>query len=150
MRQWVWRLAAYAPLGVWVLAFLAPIAYGVWTVRQAYIVDIEPLKVQSARVTASLLDLRKQLESLEARQSGKNRSEGASEQFLELLLRHHCGVSRGFEMSSAGGRAKLVFNGSSIEALCALRVAGQFPGGVQLLRRDAQGNANFSWDGTQQ
>lgn len=150
MRQWLWRLSAYAPLGVWVLSFLAPIAFGLWTLRHAQIVDIEPLQERTARVTESVLDLQQQLESLQERQSGKNRSQGASERFLELLLRYECGVSSGFEMSSAGGRSELIFNGGSIEALCALRVVGQFPGGVQLLRRDSQGNANFAWDGTQQ
>ena len=150
VRQWLWRLAAHAPLGVWALCFMAPIAFGAWTLRHANIVDLEPLQAQSARLTESVLELRQQLESLQERQSAKIRSETASQRFLELLLRHHCGISRGFETTNVGGRAGLVFNGSSMEALCALRVAGQFPGGVQLLRRDAQGNANFSWDGIQQ
>lgn len=150
IRQWLWRLAAYAPLAVWALSLLAPIAYGIWTLRHATIVDLAALQERSAAVTASVLDLRRQLESLQARQSGKNRSEVASEVLVELLLRYQCGLSQGFQLSSSGSRAALVFNGSSMETLCALRVAGQFPGGVHRLRRDAQGNANFSWEGTQQ
>ena len=150
MRQWLWRLGAYAPLLVWALSLVLPFAYGIWTLRHATSVDLEPLQQQTVLATASVLELRRQLESLQARQSGEDRSEVASESFLELLLRHRCGLSKGFEFSVTGVRTTLVFNGNSLESLCALRIVRQFPGGVQRLRRGSTGHASFSWAGTQQ
>ncbi len=150
MRQWLWRLGSYVPLSVWALSLVLPVAYSIWTLRHATSVDLEPLQQQTALATASVVELRRQLESLHARQSGEDRTEVASESLLELLLRHRCGLSKGFEFNLAGVRATLVFNGSSLESLCALRMVWQFPGGVQQLRRDSTGHASFSWEGTQQ
>lgn len=150
VRQRLWRLAAYAPLSAWGFAAAMPIAYGGWTLRHASIVDLDLVQQQTSTATATVLDLRRQLEALQERQSGEDRSELASEHLLELLLRYRCGLSRGFELNRTDGRAALVFNGSSMESLCALRVVWQFPGGVQRLRRDAAGAADFAWEGTQQ
>lgn len=145
-RQWFWRLSSRAPLSVWALALLLPIVYGGWTLQSASSANPETVQRQIGEVTASAMDLSAQLQALDVGQNVASSWNEASEDFLELLLRHRCGVQQGFEMSDQGGRSKLVLKGDSLEALCALRVVRQQPGVVRQLRRNEDGMVNFTWE----
>ncbi|MYE04880.1 MAG: hypothetical protein F4Y00_07920 [Bacteroidetes bacterium SB0662_bin_6] len=146
LHQWIWRLSSRAPLPVWGLALLLPIVYGGWTLQSASGVDPETLQRRIAMVTDSLVSLQAQLQTLDGGQEVANSPIAVSEDFLDLLLRHRCGMQQGFEISRQDGQSKLLLRGDSLEAMCALRVVRQLPGVVRQLRRNEKGQVNFIWE----
>ena len=148
VRQWLWHWSSRAPLLAWGLSLALPVLYGGWVLASASSANIETLQQQIGEATVSVVDLRGQLAALPGRQTEANLGEGASKDLLELLLLHRCGLRQGIELSHQGDKKKLVLRGDSLEALCALRVVQQQPGGVRQLSRKADGTVNLTWEGT--
>lgn len=149
VRQWIWRLASHAPLTVWGLSLALPIAVCGWVLQSGTgTADISTVKQQIEASTTALIALREQLDQVQERNAEENFPDQEPEQVLRLLLNHDCGLRQGIELSQTDGRNLLVLTGDSLEALCALRVVRRLPGGVQRLRRIANGTVNLTWEGT--
>ena len=149
-RQWLWRLAAQAPVVVWAVCLLAPVGYGAIAVNQSVRVDTQGMRAQVERLEGEVRGMLGQLRSLRSRQGGGGGSGGrASEEMLELSLRYECGIYKDFHIAAAQEKLVLTFNGKSLAALCVLRAIGEFPGGVQQMARAADDKVMFIWEGAQ-
>lgn len=148
-RQWLWRLASRAPLAAWGLSLALPIAAGGWELlRGPGTVSMQTVQQQIESSTTAVIALREQLDQVQGSGADNIFSDQDPEQVLKLLLQHDCGLRQEIELSQTDEGNLLVLHGDSLEALCALRVVRQFSGGVQRLRRVADGTVNLTWEGT--
>ena len=149
-RQWLWRLAALAPVVVWAVCLVAPLGYAAIVVNQSVRVDTQGMQAQVDRLEEEVRRMLGQLSSLRSRQIGGGASGGrASGDMLELALRYDCGIYKDFRIEAVHEKLVLSFNGKSLAALCVLRVVKEFPGGVQQMTRAADDKVMFIWEGSQ-
>ena len=149
-QQWYWQIAAHVPLPAWGLSVILLLGSVGWVLQGGEDRNLERVRQQILQANAAIADLTGELEGFQESHASEAFANQDTESTLNLVLRHRCGLVRGFRFSHVDGVLALGFNGELLEALCVLRALRKIPGGLSQFRRQDGNKVELSWQGTRQ